>query len=213
MTALSASDQQIVELNQNVATVSSALDDSDEGLSRALQSVDAMSSRLEQFVKDNRAGLTKSVSDLAAVAETLDGVRPNIEQLLHVGPTAIQNFYNIYNPAQGSFTGALAVTQFSNPIQFICGAIQSASQLGAAEAAKLCASDLAPVLRLLQMNYPPVGVNPVSGLSVRPDEIDYSENWLRGTVPTPPSTQSVGGADGLAGLLGIGKPRTSGGDR
>ncbi|WP_330256095.1 MCE family protein [Nocardia sp. NBC_00565] len=209
MTALSASDTEIVRLNQNVASVSSALDDSDQELGRALQSVDAMSSRLEQFVTDNRDGATKSVEDLAAVTKALNDVRPNIEQLLHVAPTAIQNFYNIYNPAQGSFTGALAVTQFRNPVQFICGAIQSASQLGAAEAAKLCVSQLAPVLRLLTMNYPPAGINPVSGLSTRPEQIDYSEQWLRGAAPAPTATQPVDAAAGLPGLLGI--PNQGGG--
>ncbi|WP_297626592.1 MCE family protein [Nocardia sp.] len=211
MTALSASDSEIVRLNQNVASVSGALDGTDQALAQALQGVDAMSSRLEKFVADNKDGATKSVSDLAAVTKSLNDVRPNIEQLLHVAPTAIQNFYNIYNPAQGSFTGALAVTQFSNPVQFICGAIQSAGQLGAAEAAKLCVSQLAPVLRLLQMNYPPVGVNAVSGLSVRPEQIDYSEQWLRGTAPTPPTTESVDAARGLAGLLGIPNPANTGG--
>ncbi|MFF3574090.1 MCE family protein [Nocardia jiangxiensis] len=213
MTALSASDSQIVRLNQNVASVSSALDGTDQELATALQSVDAMSSRLEQFVKDNRDPAAKSVADLAAVTKSLNDIRPNIEQLLHVAPTAIQNFYNIYNPAQGSFTGALAVTQLDNPVQFICGAIQSASHLGAADAAKLCVSQLAPVLRLLQMNYPPVGVNPVSGLSVRPEQIDYSEQWLRGRAPAPATTQPVNAAGGLAGLLGIPNPASTGGGR
>jgi phospholipid/cholesterol/gamma-HCH transport system substrate-binding protein len=213
MSALSASDSEIVRLNQNVASVSGALDGTDQELAIALQGVDAMSSRLEQFVKDNRDPAAKSIADLAAVSKSLNDIRPNIEQLLHVAPTAIQNFYNIYNPAQGSFTGALAVTQLDNPVQFICGAIQSASQLGAADAAKLCAQQLAPVLKLLQMNYPPVGVNPVSGLSVRPDQIDYSEPWLRGTAPAPAATESVDPSRGLAGLLGIQNPATTGGGR
>ncbi|MBV7707054.1 MCE family protein [Nocardia nova] len=213
MTALSASDSEIVRLNQDVASVSGALDGTDQELATALQGVDAMSSRLEQFVKDNRDPASKTIADLAAVSKSLNDIRPNIEQLLHVAPTAIQNFYNIYNPAQGSFTGALAVTQLDNPVQFICGAIQSASQLGAADAAKLCVQQLAPVLKLLQMNYPPVGVNPVSGLSVRPDQIDYSEQWLRGSAPAPAETQPVDAARGLAGLLGIPNPANSGGGR
>ncbi|WP_244461427.1 MCE family protein (plasmid) [Rhodococcus opacus] len=213
MTALAASDDQIVELNQNVASVSSVLDNSDQELATALQNIDAMTSRLGQFVKDNRDGLSKSVSDLATVTTSLNEIRPDIEQLLHVGPTAIQNFYNIYEPAHGSFTGALAVTQLQNPVQFICGAIQAASQLGAAEAAKLCVQQLAPVLQLVQMNYPPVGINPVAGKQVRPEQIDYSEEWLRGTVPAPAAVEPVGAPAGLAGLLGIPAPANAGGGR
>jgi phospholipid/cholesterol/gamma-HCH transport system substrate-binding protein len=96
-------------------------------------------------------------------------------------------------------------------VQFICGAIQAASQLGAAEAAKLCVQQLAPVLQLVQMNYPPVGINPVAGKQVRPEQIDYSEEWLRGTVPAPAAVEPVGAPAGLAGLLGI--PAPAGGGR
>lgn len=213
MTALSASDDQIVQLNQNVAAVSDVLDNSDSELAMALQNVDAMTSRLGQFVRDNRDGLTKSVNDLAAATTSLNDVRPDIEQLLHVAPTAIQDMYNIYQPAQGSFTGALAVTQFQNPVQFICGAIQAASQLGAAEAAKLCVQHLAPVLQLTQMNYPPVGVNAAAGVQVRPEQIDYSEDWLRGTVPPPSSAKPVDSLGGLAGLLGMPDTAKAGGGR
>ena len=38
---------------------------------------------------------------------------------------------NIYQPAQGTLTGAAAVNNFANPITFICGAIQAASRLSA----------------------------------------------------------------------------------
>lgn len=213
MTALSASDNQIVQLNQNVASVSNVLNNSDQELATALQNIDAMTSRLGQFVKDNRDGLSRSVSDLATVTTALNEVRPDIEQLLHVAPTAIQNFYNIYEPAHGSFTGALAVTQLQNPVQFICGAIQAASQLGAAEAAKLCVQQLAPVLQLVQMNYPPAGINPVAGMQVRPDQIDYSEEWLHGAAAAPAAVVPVGADAGLAGLLGIPAPATTGGGR
>lgn len=211
VTALSASDGQIVELNRNIANVAGVLNNSDGELEQALQNIDALATRLGDFVQENRDGLSKSVDDLAATTSALDEVRPDIEQLLHVAPTAFQNFYNIYQPSQGSFTGALAVTQFQNPVQFICGAIQSASQLGAAESADLCVQQLAPVLQLLQMNYPPVGINPVAGVQTRPDQVDYSEDWLRSTVPSTSTAQAVSGLDGLAGLLGLANPSIIGG--
>ena len=46
---------------------------------------------------------------------------------------AFQNFSNIFEPANGSLTGALAVNNFANPIAFLCGAIQAASRLGSCE--------------------------------------------------------------------------------
>lgn len=202
VTALRASEDEIVRMNQDLGSVSAVLNNSDDELGTALQSIDALSGRLAQFVRDNRGAATKSMADLAAATTSLNEVRPDIEQLLHAAPNAIQNFYNIYQPAQGSFTGALAVTQFHNPVQFICGAIQSASGLGAAEAAKLCVSHLGPVLKLLQMNYPPVGLNAVAGLQARPEQIDHSEQWLRGTATAPSPPTTLGSHDGLGGLLG-----------
>ncbi|MFC9835513.1 MCE family protein [Rhodococcus sp. NPDC127530] len=206
VTALSASEQQIVALNTNLASVSGALTDSDQELGNALGQVDTVTARIGKFVNENRDGLSRTVEDLSAVTTTLNENRPALEQLLHAAPTAFQNLYNIYQPAQGSLTGALAVTQFQNPVQFICGAIQAASQLGAEESAKLCVQHLAPVLQLLQFNYPPVGVNPAAGVQVRPEQIDYSEPGLRGTVPTPENTRTVNSANGLSGLLGLPTP-------
>lgn len=212
-TALRASEDEIVRLNENMASVSTVLNNSDDELGTALRSIDGLSTRLQQFVADNRGAATQSMADLAAATTSLNEVRPDLEQLLHAGPTAIQNFYNIYEPSHGSFTGALAVTQLHNPIQFICGAIQSASGLGAAEAAELCVSQLGPVLKLLQMNYPPIGANAVAGMQVRPEQIDYSEQWLRGTVPAPAPPTTAGPLAGLGGLLGIPDPATTGGGR
>ncbi|RYE43883.1 MAG: MCE family protein [Hyphomicrobiales bacterium] len=211
VSALVASDQQIVQLNQNLASVSGVLTNSDQELATSLDSVDALVHRIGQFIGENREGLGKSVDDLAAVTTMLNESRPDIEQLLHVLPNTLQNFYNIYQPAQGSMTGALAVTQMQNPIQFICGAIQAASQKGAAESAKLCVQHLAPVLNLIQMNYPPAGANPITSVQVRPDQIDYSQDSLRGTVPTTPPVRTVDARAGIPGLLGLVTPMTSGG--
>ena len=61
--------------------------------------------------------------------------------------TRFQNFLNIYQPAQGAFTGALALNNFANPISFMCGAIQAASRLGAEQSAKLCVQYLAPIIK------------------------------------------------------------------
>ena len=76
---------------------------------------------------------------------------------LHIAPTALQNFSNIFEPANGSLTGALAVNNFANPIAFICGAIQAASRLGAEQSSKLCAQYLAPIVKNRQYNFPPLG--------------------------------------------------------
>jgi phospholipid/cholesterol/gamma-HCH transport system substrate-binding protein len=216
VSALAASDQQIVQINGHFASVTDALNGTDHDLSDALNDIDSVTADLQQFVAQNRDGLTKSLDDLAAVTGSLESSKPDIEQILHILPTALANFANIYQPAQGGMTGALAVNHFQNPLQFICGSIQAAAQKGAEESAKLCAQYLAPVLKTLQFNYPPAGINLPTGIQVRPEEIDYSEDSLRpppGMVdtsvpgvfepaPTKKATDTVTAGDGLAGLLG-----------
>ncbi len=206
VSALAGSEQQIVQINNRLASVTSVMTNSDRELSGALQDIDSVTDDLQRFIADNRGGVQHSLDRLASVTTALNDVRPDIEQLLHVAPTALANFYNIYQPAQGALTGALAVTQFQNPVQFVCGAIQSASQLGAEESAKLCAQYLGPVLQTLQFNYPPFGANPIAGVQARPDQVDYSEDWLRDTLGVTSSASrnavSVGAGSGLAGLLG-----------
>ena len=93
---------------------------------------------------------------------------------------------NIYQPAQGALTGALAMNNFANPLQFICGAIQAASRLGAEQSAKLCVQYLAPIIKNRQFNFPPLGQNLFVGAQARPNEVTYSEDWLRPDYIPPP---------------------------
>jgi phospholipid/cholesterol/gamma-HCH transport system substrate-binding protein len=71
------------------------------------------------------------------------------------------------------------LTNFNNPIQFICGAIQAASRLGAEQSAKLCVQYLAPIVKNRVYNTLPIGANPFVGQMARPNELTYSEDWLR----------------------------------
>ena len=103
-----------------------------------------------------------------------------VKQALHAFPMMISNYVNIYQPTAGGVTGALAGTQFSNPINFLCGAIQAASRLGAEQAAKLCVQYLAPIVKNRQYNFlGPIGFNFLVGVGARPNELTYSEDWLR----------------------------------
>jgi phospholipid/cholesterol/gamma-HCH transport system substrate-binding protein len=118
------------------------------------------------------------------VVESLD----DVEQLLHTAPTPFQNFSNIFEPANGALTGALAVNNFANPIAFLCGAIQAASRLGAEQSAKLCAQYLAPIVKNRQYNWPPLGFDLFVGAQARPNELTYSEEWMRPDyVPPAPA--------------------------
>jgi phospholipid/cholesterol/gamma-HCH transport system substrate-binding protein len=136
---------------------------------------------------------------LSSISQAVHDSLDDIKQTLHVAPTAFQNLLNIYQPAQAALTGALVVNNFANPITFLCGAIQAASRLGAEQSAKLCTQYLAPIIKNRQYNFPPIGVNPFVGTQARPNEMTYSEDWMRPDyvppAPPPPLTDTATPAD------------------
>ena len=75
--------------------------------------------------------------------------------------------------------GLSALTNFANPMQFICSAIQAGSRLGYQDSAELCAQYLAPILDAIKFNYLPFGVNLVNTAALLPKEVAYSEERLR----------------------------------
>src|SRR5690606_1560089 len=208
------------QLNHNMAAVSALLAEDPDKVGRVVADLHALVGDLQQFVADNREQLEIASTRLDSVGTALVDSIDDIKQALHVVPTALQNFSNIYEAANGSFTGALAANNFANPIQFLCGAVQAASRLGAEQAAKLCVQYLAPIVKNRQYNFPPLGLNLFVGAQARPNEVTYSEPWMRPDYVPPlpaeaaPAASPHGttvAADPAAGLPGLLLPH--GGDR
>lgn len=179
VTALQDSTGIMRDLNVNLAEVTNTLGNDPDEVGRAVRDLNDVADDVRTFVADNRDTLGTTSDKLAsvttAVAESLD----DIKQTLHIAPNSFQNFLNIYQPASGGLSGALAFNNFANPIQFLCGALQAASRLGAEQSAKLCVQYLAPIIKNRQYNFPPLGENLFVGAQARPNEITYSEDWLR----------------------------------
>lgn len=189
VTALQSSQDLLRRLNQNLAAVTGLLANDPNEIANAVRDIDSVVGELTAFVAANKETVGTTSDKLASVTTALNQSLDDIKQTLHIAPTAFQNFVNIYQPAQGALTGALAVNQFSNPIEFICGAVQAASRLGAEQSAKLCAQYLAPIIKNRQYNFPPLGQNVLVGAQARPNEITYSEDWMRPDyVPPQPSS-------------------------
>jgi phospholipid/cholesterol/gamma-HCH transport system substrate-binding protein len=100
----------------------------------------------------------------------------------------LQNYVNIWQPAQGAVSSVPMINNFANPISFLCGAIQAASRLGAEQSAKLCVQYLAPIMKNRQYNFLPLASNVFVGATTRPNELTYSEDWMRPDYipPQPP---------------------------
>ena len=179
--ALHQDDQQFVALNQNLAQLTTRLAGSDSDLANAVQQFDSLLSTVRPFLDKNREVLTQDVNNLATLTNTVLQPDPlnGIETALHVLPTAAANFNPVYHPSHGSAMSIPAITNFANPMQFICSSIQAGSRLGYQESAELCAQYLAPILDAIKFNYPPFGLNLFSTAETLPKEIAYSEPRLQ----------------------------------
>jgi phospholipid/cholesterol/gamma-HCH transport system substrate-binding protein len=179
VSALQESTGLLRQLNGNLSAVTGLLANDPNEVGNAVKDLNDVLGEVGSFVQDNRESLGTTSDKLAELSQTLVESLDDIKQTLHVAPTAFQNFANIYEPANAALTGALALNNFANPISFICGAIQAASRLGGQQSAKLCAQYLAPIVKNRQYNFLPFGEDFFVGAQARPNEITYSEDFLR----------------------------------
>ncbi|MEO6792861.1 MAG: MCE family protein [Mycobacterium sp.] len=194
VSALRDSDTVLRRLNQNLASATSALADDPNEVAAAVRDLNTAVVQVKEFVADNSGALETTSAKVASVSQALVDSLDNVKQFLHMAPTVAQNFVNIYQPAQGTLTGALSTNNLSDPISFVCGAIQAASRQNAEQSAKLCVQYLAPIVKNRQYNFFPLGENLFVGASARPNEVTYSEDWMRPDY-VPPQAAAPAPAD------------------
>jgi phospholipid/cholesterol/gamma-HCH transport system substrate-binding protein len=179
VSALHDSSALLRQLNTNLASVTALLSNDPDEVGHAISDLNAVVGDTTSFIANNREALGTTTDKLSSISQAVADSLGDIKQTLHVAPTAFQNFINIYQPAQSALSGELAINNFANPISFLCGAIQAASRLGNEQSAKLCVQYLAPIIKNRQFNFPPIGENLIVGASARPNEVTYSEDWMR----------------------------------
>ncbi|KAA0120654.1 MCE family protein [Mycolicibacterium sp. P9-22] len=198
VSALHTSTQLLRDLNQNLASATALLANDDDEVGRALADLNAVVGDAASFIAENREAAGTATDKLASISQAVGDSLGDVKQALHVLPNAFQNFVNIYQPSQATISGMLPIANFANPVSFLCGAIQAASRLNAEQSAKLCVQYLAPIIKNRQYNFPPIGANLFVGQSARPNELTYTEDWMRPDyVPphansgaAPPSAQT-----------------------
>jgi phospholipid/cholesterol/gamma-HCH transport system substrate-binding protein len=184
--ALSQSNEQIVQFANHVASVSQVLADSSAGLDNTLGTLNTALDDIRGLLRDNNEALIGSVDKLAAFTKILSDQHDDIEQLLHVTPNGLANFYNIYNPAQGTVGGALSLPNFANPVQFICGGnFDTGANPDNYKRAEICRERMAPVLRRLTMNFPPVLFHPINRITAYKGQIIYDTPATEAKAQTP----------------------------
>jgi phospholipid/cholesterol/gamma-HCH transport system substrate-binding protein len=187
--ALSSSNEQIVQFAGHVASVSQVLADSSRHLDNTLGTLNQALSDIRGFLGQNNSTLIDTVNKLNDLTQTLSNQSDNIEQVLHVAGPGIANFYNIYDPAQGTLNGLLSIPEFANPVQFICGgSFETAGGVRAPEyfrRAEICRERLGPVLRRLSANYPPIMFHPLNTITAYKGQIIYDTPATQAKAQTP----------------------------
>jgi phospholipid/cholesterol/gamma-HCH transport system substrate-binding protein len=187
--ALSSSNEQIVQFAGNVASVTQVLADSSAHLDNTLGTLNQALSDIRGFLGQNNSTLIDTVNKLTDLSQTLNDQSDNLEQVLHVAGPGITNFYNIYDPAQGTLNGLLSIPEFANPVQFICGgSFETPAGSRAPEyfrRAEICRERLGPVLRRLSVNYPPIMFHPLNTITAYKGQIIYDTPATQAKAETP----------------------------
>ncbi|MGV9802982.1 virulence factor Mce family protein [Mycobacterium sp. NPDC003449] len=182
--ALHKSDQQFVALNNDLAQFTNSFTNTDQELATALQDLDRLLKTTREFLDRNGGVLAHDVNNLSEATTAILQPEPRngLETGLHAYPNLAANVVNIVAPNQGGIIGLPVLpglTNFSNPLQFVCSSIQAGSRLGYQDSAELCAQYLAPIMDAIKFNYLPFGMNMASTAMTLPKQIAYSEKRLQ----------------------------------
>jgi phospholipid/cholesterol/gamma-HCH transport system substrate-binding protein len=184
--ALSNSNEQIVQFSNHVASVSQVLADSSADLDNTLGTLNQALTDVRGFLNDSNEALIGQVNKLADFTSILTERSDDIEQILHITPNGLANFYNIYNPAQGTVGGLLTLPNFANPVQFICGgSFEAGPSTDNYKRAEICRQRMGPVFRRITMNYPPVMFHPINSITAYKGQIIYDTPQTEAKAQTP----------------------------
>lgn len=207
ITVLRQSNEQIVQFQDRLATLSSVLDGGRSDLDAALSNLAGAVDDVRRFVAGSRDKTAEQLQRLHNVTQNLVDHQDDLEQVLHVTPTAIANAYNMMDPRTGGASGVFILNNMSNPTMFLCGMIGALENVTATETGKLCAQTLGPGLDQLNFNYLPFPVNPLLTSVPSADKLIYTDPALlpggSGTTsgPMPVAPRDSAYAPALPDLL------------
>jgi phospholipid/cholesterol/gamma-HCH transport system substrate-binding protein len=214
VTALRDSNEQIVQFQDGLATLTSVVNGSRSDLDAALTNLSDVVGETTRFIAGTRDKTAEQIQRLANVTQNLVDHRMDLENVLHTAPHGIANAYNMFDPRTGAASGVFILNNFSNPVGFFCDMVGAIGNVTSPESAKLCQQYLGPGLRTLNFNYLPFPVNPFLTAAPPPDMLKYSEPGLApggdggspGPPETPPAVSAYTGAGDVAPPPGYGPP-------
>lgn len=204
ITTLRDSNTQIVQFQDRLATLTSVIDGSRDDLDGALRNVSEVVGEVQRFVRGTRAQTIEQVQRLTNVTQNLVDHRSDLEEVLHVAPTAVANQYNIFDPRSGGATGVFVLSNLASPKTLACTMIGAIENVTAPTTGRLCNQYLGPALDSVNMNYLPFPFNPMLTSTPSPDDLIYTDPALMNDSPgrdpdlpePPPSVSAYTGLHG-----------------
>jgi virulence factor Mce-like protein len=215
VTALRDSNEQIVQFEGRLATLSSVLDNSKSELDAALVNLSQVLGEVQRFIAETRDKASEQVQRLSNVTQNLVDHRKDVEQILHIVPNAIANTYSFMDPQARAPAGTFVFNNLSDPVKFLCGAIGGLANVTSEETAKLCSQYLGPGLSQLNVNNViPFPFSPLLTRIPPPEDLIYTDPKLApggagpdpGPPETPPAVSAYTGAGDVAPPPGYGPP-------
>ena len=120
VTALRDSNVQIVQFNNRLATLTSVVNDSRSDLDAALTNLSTAVGEVQRFIAGTRDQTSEQIARLADVTQNLVDQHMALENILHIAPNALANFYTDYNPDTGTIVGGFGLMNLANPTWAAC---------------------------------------------------------------------------------------------
>lgn len=126
VTTLAANDKQVQQFTQQLATFTQFLSGERTDLGAALQQLSGALGEVATFVRDNRTSLSKNVTGLSAVTDTVVKQRAALAEVLDTAPIAASNLINSYNAGSGTLDTRVNFNELSDPGLLLCNLVSPA---------------------------------------------------------------------------------------
>lgn len=125
LTALNENDAQVREFATQLADIAVVLDTNRNQMRTFLSTSNRVVRTVDRFVRSHSDQLAGTVTDARRLTSQLADLRLDVANVLHLAPTTLANFYNIYNPSSGAFTGRPVLPYGGALSNVVCQSIYS----------------------------------------------------------------------------------------
>lgn len=135
VSTLADNDKVVRDFNQAMSRVSDLLAGERQELAASLNNLGTALTEVKTFVQDNKALLSKNISGLNRISQTLVKRRGELDEILRVAPLALNNLAMTYNPQSGTLDTAANLENAANVVQsdpalLLCGIVGQVDSTG-----------------------------------------------------------------------------------